>query len=176
MRYLTVRKFASESGYSEDAIRSKIHDDIWRLGEIWNTAADGQTLIDVVEYKKWVEAIGEFGRSLIRASRSFMYQGVGCRKRITLKPTTTNLKKPEQHKVAIEHAISIGHFDYSVIFPGSPRAAKCAPEASREAVNGFLTSWLEAKKKNIASSTFEGYRKMVELRLVPASGDTCWST
>ncbi|WP_354308969.1 DUF3596 domain-containing protein [Pseudomonas sp. PvP001] len=102
---------------------------------------------------------------------TFMYRGVRCRERITLKPTATNLKKAEQHKAAIEHAISIGHFVYSVTFPGSPRAAKFAPEASRETVNGFLTRWLEAKKKHIASSTFEGYRKMVELRLVPALGD-----
>lgn len=100
-----------------------------------------------------------------------MYRGVRCRERITLKPTATNLKKAEQHKAAIEHAISIGTFDYLVTFPGSPRAAKFAPEASRETVNGFLTRWLEAKKKHIASSTFEGYRKMVELRLVPALGD-----
>lgn len=100
-----------------------------------------------------------------------MYRGVRCRERITLKPTATNLKKAEQHKAAIEHAISISTFDYAVTFPGSPRAAKFAPEASRETVNGFLTRWLEAKKKHIASSTFEGYRKMVELRLVPALGD-----
>lgn len=100
-----------------------------------------------------------------------MYRGVRCRERITLKPTATNLKKAEQHKAAIEHAISIGTFDYAVTFPGSARAAKFAPEASRETVNGFLTRWLEAKKKHIASSTFEGYRKIVELRLVPALGD-----
>jgi len=69
MRYMTVRKFASESGYSVDAIRSKIRDGIWRLGEIWNRAPDGRTLIDVVGYEAWVEAGGEFGRSPI-ASRS----------------------------------------------------------------------------------------------------------
>lgn len=72
----------------------------------------------------------------------------------------------------IEHAISIGTFDYSVTFPGSARAAKFAPEASRETVNGFLTRWLAAKEKHIASSTFDGYRKLVTLRLIPALGDT----
>lgn len=102
---------------------------------------------------------------------TFMYRGVRCRERITLKPTATNLKKAEQHKGAIEHAISIGTFNYSVTFPGSARAAKFAPEASRETVNGFLTRWLEAKRKHIASSTFDGYRKLVELRLIPALGD-----
>lgn len=103
---------------------------------------------------------------------TFMYRGVRCRERITLKPTATNLKKAEQHKAAIEHAISIGTFDYLVTFPGSTRAAKFAPEASRETMNGFLTRWLEAKKKHVASSTFDGYRKLVTLRLIPALGDT----
>ncbi|WP_414058492.1 Arm DNA-binding domain-containing protein [Pseudomonas sp. HR96] len=52
---------------------------------------------------------------------TFIYRGVRCRERITLKPTATNLKKAEQYKAAIEHAISIGTFDYSVAFPGSAR-------------------------------------------------------
>ncbi len=102
---------------------------------------------------------------------TFMYRGVRCRERITLKPSPTNLKKAEQHKAAIEHAISIGGFDYSVTFPGSPRAAKFAPEANRETVAGFLTRWLDGKKRHVSSSTFDGYRKIVELRLVPALGE-----
>lgn len=102
---------------------------------------------------------------------TFMYRGVRCRERITLKPSPTNLKKAEQHKAAIEHAISIGGFDYSVTFPGSPRAAKFAPEANRETVAGFLSRWLDGKKRHVSSSTFDGYRKIVELRLVPALGE-----
>ncbi|MPQ84526.1 DUF3596 domain-containing protein [Pseudomonas sp. MAFF 730085] len=103
---------------------------------------------------------------------TFMYRGIRCRERITLKPTATNLKKAEQHKAAIEHAISIGTFDYSVTFPGSARAAKFAPESSRETVNGYLTRWLASKEKHVASSTFDGYRKLVTFRLIPALGDT----
>ena len=99
-----------------------------------------------------------------------MYRGVRCRERITLKPSPTNLKKAEQHKAAIEHAISIGAFDYAVTFPSSPRAAKFAPEASHETVTGFLTRWLASKKKHLSSSTFDGYRKLVEHRLVPVLG------
>lgn len=101
---------------------------------------------------------------------TFMYRGVRCRERIALKPTATNLKRAEQHKAAVEHAIAAGTFDYSVTFPGSPRAAKFAPEASRETVAGFLGRWLESKRKHVSSSTFDGYRKIVELRLVPALG------
>lgn len=101
---------------------------------------------------------------------TFMFRGVRCRERVALKPTATNLKKAQQHKAAIEHAIAQGTFDYAVTFPGSPRAAKFAPETSQETVGGFLTRWLAAKQKHISSSTYEGYRKIVELRLVPALG------
>lgn len=62
---------------------------------------------------------------------TFMYRGVRCRERVALKPTATNLKKAQQHKAAIEHAIAQGTFDYCVTFPGSPRAAKFAPEMSQ---------------------------------------------
>lgn len=99
-----------------------------------------------------------------------MFRGVRCRERVALKPTATNLKKAQQHKAAIEYAIAQGTFDYAVTFPGSPRAAKFAPETSQETVGGFLARWLAAKQKHISSSTFEGYRKIVELRLVPALG------
>lgn len=102
---------------------------------------------------------------------TFMYRGVRCRERIALKPTATNLKKAEQHKAAIEHAISIGGFDYSVTFPGSPRAAKFAPEASHETVAGYLTRWLEGKKRHLSSSSYNGYEKIVRLRLKPALGE-----
>lgn len=101
---------------------------------------------------------------------TFMYRGVRCRERVALKPTATNLKKAQQHKAAIEHAIDQGTFDYSVTFPGSLRAAKFAPETSQETLGGFLARWLAGKQKHISSSTFDGYRKIVELRLVPALG------
>lgn len=119
--------------------------------------------------------MGRDGRGVRAVSESsieitFMYRGVRCRERIPLKPTATNLKRAEQHKAAVEHAIANGTFDYAVTFPGSPRAAKFAPEASQETLAGFLTRWLAGKKQHVSSSTHEGYRKIVELRLVPALG------
>ncbi len=36
---------------------------------------------------------------------------------------------------------------------------------------GFLNGWLEAKRKHVASSTFEGYRKIITMRLVPQFGE-----
>ena len=70
--------------------------------------------------------MGRDGRGVRAVSESsieitFMYRGVRCRERISLKPTATNLKRAEQHKAAVEHAIANGTFDYAVTFPGSPR-------------------------------------------------------
>lgn len=69
-RYLTVKKFANESGYSEDAIRSKIRDGVWKLGDIWIKAPDDRVLIDVEGYETWVEMGGESSRPQPRALRS----------------------------------------------------------------------------------------------------------
>lgn len=102
---------------------------------------------------------------------SFMYRGVRCRERVALKPTATNLKRAEQHRAAILDAIARGAFDYAVTFPGSPRAAQFAPESSRKTMAGFLTNWLEGKRKHVASSTFDGYRKIITMRLVPQFGE-----
>lgn len=54
IRYMTISKFAAETGYTEDAIRTKIRDGIWPKGEVWIKAPDGRNLIDVQGYEKWV--------------------------------------------------------------------------------------------------------------------------
>lgn len=56
LRYLTIPKFAELSGYTADAIRSKIRDGIWREGQEWKRAPDGRNLIDVDGYHRWVES------------------------------------------------------------------------------------------------------------------------
>jgi hypothetical protein len=56
LRYVTISKFAIESGYSEDAIRTKIRDGVWREHQEWKKAPDGRILIDVEGYTRWVEA------------------------------------------------------------------------------------------------------------------------
>jgi len=55
MRYLTIRKFSSESGYTEAAIRAKIQDGTWMKDYVWQKAPDGRILIDVEGYEAWVE-------------------------------------------------------------------------------------------------------------------------
>ncbi len=55
LRYLTIKKFAAESGYTEDAIRSKIKNGVWLMGRVWVKSPDGRVLIDVQGYERWVE-------------------------------------------------------------------------------------------------------------------------
>jgi hypothetical protein len=55
LRYVTISRFATESGYTENAIRSKIRDGIWREGQEWKRAPDGRVLVDVDGYHRWVK-------------------------------------------------------------------------------------------------------------------------
>ena len=55
VRYKTVEQFSRESGYTPDAIRTKIRDGIWPKHAVWKKAPDGRVLIDVEGYYSWVE-------------------------------------------------------------------------------------------------------------------------
>lgn len=55
IRYITVNRFSELSGYSADAIRSKIRDGKWLKGHLWRHAPDGRVLIDLEGYNTWVE-------------------------------------------------------------------------------------------------------------------------
>lgn len=57
LRYVTIGKFAAESGYTEDAIRTKIKNGVWLMGSVWIKAPDGRNLIDVQGYERWVESV-----------------------------------------------------------------------------------------------------------------------
>jgi len=55
-RYQTVKKFAEASGYTERAIRTKIQDGTWPMGEVWIKAPDNRVLISVEGYEAWAES------------------------------------------------------------------------------------------------------------------------
>jgi hypothetical protein len=57
LRHVTIPKAAAETGYTEDAIRSKIKRGEWLEGVVWIKAPDGRILIDLEGYEKW--ATGE---------------------------------------------------------------------------------------------------------------------
>ncbi|WP_229258294.1 tyrosine-type recombinase/integrase [Duganella rivi] len=100
-----------------------------------------------------------------------MYRGIRCRERIPLKPTSANLKRAEQHRSAILHAIATNSFDYAATFPESKNAAKFAGQPGDvRTVESYLDAWLDRQKKQLKASTYNGYRKIVVGYLVPWFG------
>lgn len=69
-RYLTIEKFSIETGYSPDAIRTKIRDGIWREGREYKKAPDNRILMDMEGYEKWVETGGVLKRPRTVVSKS----------------------------------------------------------------------------------------------------------
>lgn len=100
-----------------------------------------------------------------------MYRGTRCRERIALKPTPANLKRAENHRAAILHAIATDSFDYAATFPKSSNAAKfMAQQGDVKTVEAFLEAWLARQKKHLKDSTYNGYRKIVNGQLIPWFG------
>jgi integrase len=123
--------------------------------------------------------MGRDGRGVKAASESsieisFMYRGVRCRERVPLKPTAANLKRAEQHRAAILHAISSGTFDYRATFPESKIAARfeeaAATPGDKITVGEYLDTWLNRQKLECKASTYDNYRKIVIGKLDPWFG------
>ena len=55
MKWVRIKKFANESGYSEDAIRAKIKKGIWQKGKHWRKAPDQRIFVNIKEIESWVE-------------------------------------------------------------------------------------------------------------------------
>ena len=53
-RYVTIDKFCELTGYTEDAVKSKIKRGDWLEGAIHEKAPDGRRLIDLEGYESWV--------------------------------------------------------------------------------------------------------------------------
>jgi len=102
----------------------------------------------------------------------FYYRGKRCKERIKLKPTPTNLNRAERHRYAILESIENGDFDYSVTFPNSKQFAvhKPAVTDSTSLLQFHLENWLENIEIHVASSTYDGYRKIVNNVLIPNFG------
>ena len=52
---VTIKKFSELSGYTEDAIRSKIKDGIWQENQVYSRAPDKRVLISLGGYEAWVD-------------------------------------------------------------------------------------------------------------------------
>ena len=120
--------------------------------------------------------MGRDGRGVKAASESsieisFMYKGTRCRERIPLKPTAANLKRAENHRSAILHAIATDSFDYAATFPNSTNAAKFAVQKGDvELLENYLDKWLDVQKQHLKTSTYDTYRKITMGKLIPWFG------
>jgi len=55
INYVTIKKFCAETGYTHDAVNSKIKRGDWTVGEVYTKAPDGRILINIDGYHKWAE-------------------------------------------------------------------------------------------------------------------------
>jgi len=64
--HVTIGKFSEHSGYTEDAINTKIKRGVWLEDSVWIKAPDGRRLISIEGYESWVQG-QEFGLHQKRA-------------------------------------------------------------------------------------------------------------
>lgn len=95
----------------------------------------------------------------------FIYRGIRCRETFKLSPTAANLKRVSQHRAVILEAIAHGTFNYSVTFPQSKNRFKFAerPQSAGLLIEDYLERWIAGKKKQLKSSTWDGYNKIVTM-------------
>jgi hypothetical protein len=55
MKWVTIKKAAELSGYSEKAIRRKREQGVWLQGDIWIKAPDGRILLSIEGIERWAE-------------------------------------------------------------------------------------------------------------------------
>lgn len=57
IRYVTIEHFSKLSGYTPDAIRTKIKRGVWVPGNEYVRAPDNRVLIDMEGYNRWAESV-----------------------------------------------------------------------------------------------------------------------
>lgn len=97
----------------------------------------------------------------------FIYRGIRCRETLGLAPTPANLKRAAQHRAAILDAIARGVFDYATTFPESKNRFRFAdkPQSAGLTFGQYLETWIESKRRQLKSSTWTGYNKIVNMLL-----------
>jgi len=103
----------------------------------------------------------------------FTHRGQRCRETLKLEPTKANLLFAEHMHSTILHEIAIGTFHYNKHFPDSKRAALFSDNHTGNLlIKDALQSFLDAKKRTVAHSTFISYESAVNHHLTPIFGKT----
>jgi hypothetical protein len=58
-RFVRVPVFCAATGYTEKAVTQKRQKGQWREGQVWRKAPDGNVLIDMQGFEKWVQRGGQ---------------------------------------------------------------------------------------------------------------------
>jgi hypothetical protein len=53
--WVRVKRFAELTGYTEDAVRTKIDRGVWLEGLVWMRAPDNSIVMSIRGYETWVE-------------------------------------------------------------------------------------------------------------------------
>ena len=72
IEYKTIRQFASESGYTEEAIRTKIKRGVFGENEVWVRSPDNRVLISIEGFNEWVTKGQEFLKEVQTVSLSHL--------------------------------------------------------------------------------------------------------
>ena len=56
LKYLIIKKFCQETGYSESAVNAKIKRGDWEEDTVWRHSPDGRRQIIIEVYNQWVES------------------------------------------------------------------------------------------------------------------------
>ena len=177
MRYVTIEKASDLTGYTPDAIRSKIKRGDWLEGG-WQRAPDGRVLIDLQGYEKWVEGKLATPGVRVRTTQSieidFYYRGVRCLRAIkaSAEHGGANRRYASRLKAEIESRIARGEFNYAEFFPDSPRARTLLWRAGDAiTVREVLRQYVDASERSLQRSTWLDYKRSVDSNLNPAFGD-----
>jgi len=101
----------------------------------------------------------------------FMYRGIRCRETLKLQPSKTNLQFAQCLDSSIKYEIATNTFDYKKRFPNSKRAVLFGSgQSGSQLVKDALLSYLEAKQRTLADSTYASYESAVRHNLIPAFG------
>ena len=107
---------------------------------------------------------------------SFSYRGVNCRELLRMEPTKKNLTEAANMRAAILRDISLNKFKYSDYFPKSSKVKVFESNFTKtilieELLQQFLNQTeTQAKNGNLSPSTYNGYRKIINGKLIPSFG------
>jgi len=54
-KWVTIKKFCADTGYTDLAVRAKLSQGVWTENVIWRKAPDGRVMINTENFDKWVE-------------------------------------------------------------------------------------------------------------------------